>query len=345
MNTVPAFVLLLCPFAACSDAPSSQLSAQSPVAAVVAAAAPQDPKPLPRARIDYTFVKTLFGKEPETGAVTNPSTPEKVALGRALYQAPLFANDASCATCHDLANYGADGKAVADGGKRNTPTTWNSFRQFRQGWDGGASTIEELGVHGLADDAALVAKVKAQPALVEAFGKAFPGGDATITAENVKLALGTFQRTLVTKSKWDEYLGNDKEKVAGNQKALTQDELFGLKTFLDIGCIQCHLGRLVGGQMFQKTGVIKPYSSTDEGRALLTKSDADKHFFKVPSLLNVDKTGPYLHDGKLKTLEEVVTLMADIQLDKKLTPDQVRGLVAFLKALTGPLPEEFAAKK
>lgn len=320
--------------------------------AALAAGQGQDPKPLPRVRIDYETVKRLFGKDPSADEVDNPSTPEKVALGKALYHDTSLSKSGSvsCASCHDLANYGQDGKPTsprADGknGERNTPSTWNAARQFRQFWDGRAATVEEQalakmiapGEHALADEAELVAKLKAKPELVEGFAKAFGAGDA-VTAANFKLALGAFERTLVTKSRWDQYLD-------GNQKALTQDELYGLKAFIDVGCMTCHVTRLVGGQMYQKTGTLKPYTSKDEGRMQVTKSDADKFMFKVPSLLNVEKTAPYLHDGKVATLEEAVTLMADIQLGAKLTPDQLRGIVAFLKALTGALPEEYAPKK
>ncbi len=312
---------------------------------------PQDPapKPLPRVRIDHETVRRLFAKDPSAEEVDNPLTPEKVALGRAIYHDTGLSKDGatSCASCHDLGKHGIDGKSAGPGG-RNTPPTWNAARQFRQFWDGRMATVEELAVAhaldanglGLADEGELVAKLKAKPELVEGFGKAFGGGEAVTTA-NYRLAVGAFLRSLTTRSRWDDYLGGkdqDGKDVAGNTRALTNDELFGLKAFMDVGCMTCHVGRLVGGHMYQKTGVLKPYPSKDEGRFLLTQSDADKSFFKVPSLLNVEKTGPYLHDGKVGTLEEVVKLMADIQLGKQLTDDQVRGIVAFLKALTGELP-------
>lgn len=193
--------------------------------------------------------------------------------------------------------------------------------------------------HGVADEAQLVAKMKEKAELVDGFKKAFPGEADPVTVGNFRLAVGAFERTLATKSKWDEYLD-------GNQRALGNDELFGLKTFIEVGCIQCHMTRLLGGNMYQKNGLLKPYANLeDTGRMEVTKSEADKHFFKVPSLLNVEKTAPYYHDGKVATLEEAIKTMADIQLGKTLTDDQMRGLVAFMKALTGKLPEEFAAKK
>jgi 8-oxo-dGTP pyrophosphatase MutT (NUDIX family) len=193
--------------------------------------------------------------------------------------------------------------------------------------------------HGVADEAQLVAKIKEKAELVEGFKKAFPGDADPVTAGNFRLAVGAFERTLATKSKWDEYLD-------GNQRALSSDEVYGLKTFIEVGCTTCHMTRLLGGNMYQKNGLLKPYAHLeDTGRMQVTKSEADKHFFKVPSLLNVEKTAPYYHDGKVATLEEAIKTMADMQLGKTLTDDQLRGLVVFLKALTGKLPEEFAQAK
>jgi cytochrome c peroxidase len=320
-------------------------SAPSPSPAAPAAA--QDPKPLPRARVDFAFVKAMFSREPGAEEVDNPPTPEKVALGRALYHDASLSADGqrSCATCHPLDAYGVDAKPTIAATKgvahaRNVPTTWNAFRQFRQGWDLRAATIEEMALshslsadgNALGDEAALLAKLQAKPELATQFAAAFGGGDA-VTAKNYQLALGAFLRTLRTKSRWEAYLD-------GDAKALTNDELYGLQQFIKANCHSCHGTRLVGGNMPQKTGVLKQYQTTDPGRMALTGSDADKGVFKVPALLNVEKTAPYLHDGKWKTLEETVALMADIQLDKKLTPDELRGIVAFLKALTGPLPAE-----
>lgn len=153
-----------------------------------------------------------------------------------------------------------------------------------------------------------------------------------MSGKNFSLALGAFERTLVTKSKFDAYLD-------GDQKALTNDEKLGLKLFQDVGCIQCHMQRLVGGAMYQKMGVLKPYPTDDIGRAKLTGTDTDKYIFKVPSLTNVEKTAPYNHDGKSKTLEENVEIMAQHQLNKTLKPEEIAAIVAFLKTLTGPLPK------
>jgi len=290
--------------------------------------------------------------DPTTAPVDNPPTPEKIALGKLLYHDQSLSKNGnlSCASCHDLANYGVDGKPVSPGsdgkdGERNSPTTYNAFRQFAQFWDGRAATVEEQSTgpmlnaveHGLADEAALVEKLKANPELVAAFGKAFPGDDA-VSVEHFRLAIGAFERTLVTRSRFDAFLD-------GDQKALTNEEKQGLNDFIKVGCITCHTTRLLGGNMFQVSGLKHPYPSEDLGRGKLTGNKADNHMFKVPMLLNVEHTAPYYHDGKVATLEDAVTKMAKMQLDVDLTPEQTASIVAFLKALTGPLPEEFAPKK
>lgn len=307
------------------------------------------PKPV---RLDMMVIKALFGNDPAAPEVDNPITPEKVALGRMLYHEKHLSKngDISCASCHDLANYGQDGLEVSPGtagqkGERNSPTTWNSFRQFAQFWDYRASTVEEQSImpvlnpieHGLASEDEVVAKIKEKPELVAAFGKAFPGSDP-VTAENFKLAIGAFERTLVTRSRFDEFLD-------GDSSALTNKEKLGLKTFLDVGCQTCHMSRLVGGSMQQKLGVYAPYPTEDTGRFKVTGKEPDKFWFKVPSLLNVAKTAPYNHDGKVKTLPQAVRQMAKIQLQKSLTEEQVDALVAFLGALTGPLPEDVIGQK
>jgi cytochrome c peroxidase len=332
-----------------APAPAPQPAPQPETAA--AQQAPQEPasapaKKLPRVRVDYDTVKALFGKDPPVDEVDNPITPEKVALGKLLFHEPSLSKDGklSCASCHVLANYGVDSKqtSIGPGGSpcdRNTPTVWNAAREFRLFWDGRAATVEEAATsdHGGIDESQLVAKIQAKPELVAGFKKVFSSGEA-VSVANFRLALGAFERSLVTKSKFDEYLD-------GNMKALDGDAVFGLKTFMEIGCMTCHTTRLVGGHMFQKLGMKRAYPTKDEGRMRLTKAEADQFFFKVPSLQNIEKTAPYFHDGAGKTLEEAVKTMADVQLGLELSDDQVRGLVAFLKSLTGPLPAEYAPKK
>ncbi|MBM4060205.1 MAG: cytochrome-c peroxidase [Planctomycetes bacterium] len=304
-------------------------------------------RPMAPVRVDMVNAKALFGVPPAAPPVDNPSTPEKVALGKLLYHEKSLSKNGniSCASCHDLANYGQDGKPTSPGtdgknGDRNTPTVWNAFRQFAQFWDGRAATVEEQAVlpvlnpveHGVADEAELVTRIKAVPALVEAFGKAFPGGGDAVTAKNFGLAVGAFERTLATKSPFEKFL-------AGDQGAVTNEVKAGYNKFVEVGCPQCHMSDLFGGSTYQKTGVKKPYPTVDVGRMAITKSESDKFMFKVPTLLNVEKTAPYYHDGKIATLEDAVANMAELQLGLTLKPEDVASIVTFLKALTGPLPE------
>ena len=122
---------------------------------------------------------------------------------------------------------------------------------------------------------------------------------------------------------------------------MTDAQLVGMKTFIDTGCTTCHSGPIVGGQMFQKLGLVKPYETADLGRQEVTGNEADKHVFKVPSLRNVDKTGPYFHDGSIATLDEAVKLMASHQLGKDLDNKQVGEIVAFLGSLTGEINQDY----
>ncbi|MBX3462011.1 MAG: c-type cytochrome [Planctomycetes bacterium] len=323
-------------------------------ALALSAVTAQDTKRPPKAvRVDYAMVTRLFGTDPTVPAVDNPPTPAKVALGKLLYHEQGLSKNGnlSCASCHDLATYGVDNKRVSPGsdgrdGDRNTPSTYNSFRQFAQFWDGRAKTVEEQATapvlnpveHGLVDEAELVARLQQKPELVAGFKAAFPDAAEPVTVANFQLAVGAFERTLVTKSRFDAYLD-------GDQKALTNEEKQGLNDFMQVGCITCHTTRLLGGHMFQKSGLVAPYPSDDLGRAKVTGQEFDKHFFKVPPLVNVEKTAPYYHDGKVATLEEAVVKMAKLQLGRDLTPEQTASIVAFLKTLTGSLPEEFAPKK
>lgn len=319
-------------------------------------AAKQTPKPTKRVRrprVDFRMIKVLLGNYPPAPKAPVAATPELIALGKALYHTEAISQkgNLSCASCHSLSTYGVDNKPTSPGstgenGVRNTPTTYNAFRNFRQFWDGRAASVEEQAImpvinpieHGLADEAAVLAKIGGQTDLVEGFKKAFPDDDAPINAKNFGYAIGAFERTLVTRSKWDDY-------IEGNQKAFSNEELLGLKTFTDVGCNQCHLTRMLGGNAYQTLGLRVPYVGKDTGRMQVTGSAADKYSFKVPSLLNVEMTAPYYHDGSIATLEDSVKAMAKNQLALDLSEEQVANIVVFLKTLTGKLPEEFVTKK
>jgi cytochrome c peroxidase len=253
----------------------------------------------------------------------------------------------SCNTCHDLSKYGVDGAPTSEGhkkqrGTRNAPTVYNAGNHIAQFWDGRAATLEEQAKGpvlnpvemAMKDEAAVVAVLESIPGYLPLFKKAFPGQDKPITYDNMAKAIGAFERTLVTPSRFDTYL-------AGDAKALTEAEKAGLAKFIEVGCTACHMGEGLGGGMFQKLGLVKPVPGLrDFGRFEATKQEADKFFFKVPSLRNVEKTGPYLHDGSLATLEETVAFMGTYQLGKELKKEEVDSIVTFLKATTGELPKD-----
>lgn len=288
----------------------------------------------------------LFQTAPITPEAKKASNADMVALGKALYHDKRLSSDGtiSCASCHSLETFGVDNKPMSPGvggkmGVRNSPTTLNAFQQVAQFWDGRAATVEDQVEgpllnpieHGIPSKADAVAILKKDPKIVEAFAKAFPGEDDPLTFDNIGNAIGAFERKLVTRSPFDKFLD-------GYKKALTNEQKQGLIDFVDAGCTTCHAGRMVGGQMMQKLGLVYAYPSKDLGRFQETKQASDKYIFKASSLLNVEKTAPYLHDGSLKTLPEVIEMMAWNQLGKKLSKKKVQNIEAFLKSLTGKLP-------
>jgi cytochrome c peroxidase len=283
----------------------------------------------------------------------NPITPEKVALGKMLFfEKRLSKNqDVSCNSCHDLAKFGVDGTPVSVGhkkqkGGRNAPTVYNAGNHIAQFWDGRAPTVEEQAkgpvtnpIEMALPDAATAEKVlKSIPGYAPLFAKAFPGEADSVTFENFAKAVGAFERTLSTPSRFDAFLN-------GDEKALNASELQGLTKFMELGCISCHQGEGVGGSMYQRLGYALPVAQLkDQGRFEATKKEADRFFFRVPSLRNVAKTAPYLHDGSIATLPEMVKYMAKYQLNRELSDDDVKSLVTFLNSLTGTLPKAAIAK-
>lgn len=280
----------------------------------------------------------------------NPITGAKVDLGRMLYYDTRLSlgQDISCNSCHKLDAYGVDGEPTSLGhrgqrGDRNSPSVYNAAGQFVQFWDGRAADVEEqakgpvLNPEEMAmpSEQHVVVVLKSIPGYAKLFKAAFPDAKDPITFDNMALAIGAFERKLVTPSRWDKFLG-------GDATALNGAELAGLQVFLDTNCQTCHLGPYVGGTMYQKLGLVKPWpDQSDSGREQVTGKESDRMMFKVPSLRNVIKTGPYFHDGKTVSIEEAVTRMAEYQLGKELSRDQVVAIVTFLGALTGELPLDY----
>lgn len=282
----------------------------------------------------------------------HPLTEERISLGRMLYYDPRLSKnqDLSCNSCHKLDAYGVDGETTSAGeqgqrGGRNSPTVYHAAGYFTQFWDGRAADVEEQAKGpilnpiemGMPSPAAVVARLKTIPGYHEAFSRAFPDKSDPITYDAVGIAIGAFERRLVTPSRWDKYL-------RGEKAALTDGELEGLKVFTNVGCMVCHTGEFLGGTSYQRVGAVEPWpNQADAGRASITKNDADRMMFKVPTLRNIAKTGPYFHDGSAKTLDQAVRMMGKHQLGLELSDGEIASIVTWLGSLTGELPTAYIA--
>lgn len=292
----------------------------------------------------------------------NPTTPEKVELGRMLYFDPRFSETGtvSCNSCHNLMLGGDDNRPVSMGvhgktGGRSSPTVWNSAFASSQFWDGRADTLEDQAKGpvvnpvemGMSDLEKAMDRVRAipgyQPYFVKAFGKQDP-----MTVDNAAKAVAAFERTMITPgSPYDRF-------VKGDKSALSEQQQRGMQTFADIGCVGCHSGAAFSGPAmpagsgffmkfptFADSDYVEKYDLTkDKGRFDVTGKDADMHLFKVPTLRNIALTAPYFHNGSVKTLDEAVKVMAKTQLNQTLSDKQVEDVVAFLNGLTGEFPEQ-----
>jgi cytochrome c peroxidase len=289
----------------------------------------------------------------EVPAPGNDLTEAKTHLGRMLYYETRISKNGkmSCNSCHMLDKYGQDNLPFSPGhegklGGRSSPTTYNAALHVAQFWDGRAPTVEAQAKGpvlnpvemGMEDADAVVRVLRSIPGYVVAFKAAFPGEADPVNYENFGKAVGAFERKLVTPSRWDDYL-------KGRKEALTAGEVKGYETFARAGCATCHNGPAVGGVMYQKLGLAKAWPELkDLGRFEATKQESDKHVFKVPTLRNITETGPYLHDGSVITLEEMVSKMAEHQLGKVLTDEETASIVVFLKSLKGDIPKDYIAE-
>ena len=284
----------------------------------------------------------------------NPITPEKVKLGKMLFYEQRISVDGtvSCAKCHPIALYGADGlkKSIGNHCKenpRNDPTVFNAASQISEHWIGNRTSVEDQAKQAIIGPPAFgmpsydsAEKVlRAYPEYETLFKAAFPSDKEPVTIDNFAKAVGAFERTLITPAPFDAFL-------KGNKDALTLQQKKGLGTFMDQGCVGCHSSPYVGGQMYQKFGMFEPYEKytksekVDVGRYVVTKNESDKFVFKVPVLRNVAMTPPYFHDGSVDKLADAVWIMGKIQLGRDLTQEQVQDITAFLHALTGVIPED-----
>ncbi|NPA65712.1 MAG: cytochrome-c peroxidase [Epsilonproteobacteria bacterium] len=272
----------------------------------------------------------------------NPITKAKVELGKQLYFDPRLSQSGviSCNFCHNVMEGGDDGVSAAIGHKwrknphhLNSPTVLNSVFNQRQFWDGRSPDLEDQAqgpIQAAPEMAAtpehVVATVTSIPAYVEAFKKAY-GENVTIDFKLVADTIATYERTLVTPSRFDAYLN-------GHENALNKEEKKGLKTFIQVGCASCHNDVGLGGGM-SPFNVTATYKHNDIG-----DFKGDKNgMVKVPTLRNITKTAPYFHNGEIWSLAEAVKEMARIQLGKKLTDKETNSIVTFLKTLDGELAD------
>ena len=275
----------------------------------------------------------------------------RVALGAKLFSDRRLSLDGSvaCATCHVLSKGGQDGRRSSLGvhdanGTLNTPTVFNSGFNFVQFWDGRATTLEEQVGGPLTNPIEMgsswsrtLAFLKDDTEYSARFRALFPEG---LNEANVRAAISSFERSLTTpNARFDLWL-------RGDSRALTEVEKGGYERFKAVGCVACHQGSNVGGNMFQRLGVMGDYfqdrghiTDADYGRFNVTHLESDRFVFRVPSLRNVELTAPYFHDGAAETLEQAVGTMAKYQLGQTLDPIAIGEIVAFLKSLTGRQPE------
>jgi len=300
-------------------------------------------------------VKTLFAPLPAAmESKDNPITPEKTHLGKMLFFETRISVDrtVSCSKCHLMSLYATDGlkKAVGNNCKlnpRNAPTVLNAADQISEHWIGNRVSVEDQAkqsliaplTFGLSSYKDVELKLKAIPGYDSLFRLAFPGEKDPVNADNFALAVGAWERTLVTPGRFDMY-------VKGDTTALTRTERDGLALFIKTGCVGCHSGPYLGGTMHDKFGPTQPYwnlthsEEIDVGRFAVTKKEEDKYVFKVPNLRNVAMTSPYFHDGSVSDMKSAVKIMAQLEVNTTFDDKQADLIVAFLKSLTGQLPED-----
>ncbi|MEW5893405.1 MAG: cytochrome-c peroxidase [Pseudomonadota bacterium] len=297
----------------------------------------------------------------------NPMSPAKVELGRQLFFEPRLSLDGtvSCASCHDvIKGTGVDGRATAIGvagktGTRNAPTVLNAAYLNTQFWDGRAASLEEQAKGPLInpvemampDHKAVITRLKQIPGYARQFAAVFGGADP-LTIDNVARAIAAYERTLLTPdSPVDRFL-------KGDRQALSPQAQQGMQLFQKLRCVGCHSSATYAGYVRIPGAIFYPWNlqrfpyfkgsiydtkyelTRDLGRYEVTRREQDKHMYRIPSLRNVELTGPYMHNGKVPNLEEAVRVMARTQLNKELKDAEVQALVAFLKGLTGRLPRQ-----
>nr|WP_275853323.1 cytochrome-c peroxidase [Sulfurimonas sp. SAG-AH-194-C20] len=268
---------------------------------------------------------------------------EKALLGEKLFfDARLSVDDTiACASCHKLDEGGDDNLQFSFGvngqeGNINAPTVLNAVNNFRQFWDGRAKNLQEQAIGPIENSIEmgfnfpdLISKLQKTEYKKE-FKKVY---NERVTKENITNAIAEYEKTLVTlNAPFDKYLKGDENAISDKAKE-------GYALFKTKGCISCHHGVNVGGNLYSKFGVIKNSHTDSLGRYSITKKEKDKYFFKVPSLRNIEHTAPYFHDGRASTLHKAIEIMALLQLGRQFSQDEVMKIEEFLKSLSGEMPK------
>jgi len=265
-------------------------------------------------------------------------------LGKKLFFDPILSKDntIACVSCHNLLSGGDDNQNFSIGirgqiGNVNAPTIYNALFNFRQFWDGRAKDLKEQAKGPIQNPVEMghslqntVSTLKQKKSYADAFKEIYSDG---ITIDNIADAIAEFEKLLITPdAPFDRYLRGEKSAISKSAKN-------GYKLFIDKGCILCHHGINIGGNMYNTFGIFKDANSTNMGRYNITKNENDKYLFKVPSLRNIAKTAPYMHDGRIQTLREAVIFMTLYQLGREMSEKEIDDIVSFLESLTGVIPE------
>ena len=290
---------------------------------------------------------SFFSPLPQSMPGSDKDSPEQITLGNKLYfETSLSVNRTqSCNSCHNISNNaaGVDNLQTSIGalgkvGLRNAPTTWNAGMHVAQFWDGRAKDLEEQASFPIfnPDEMAMPSEIEVVSRLKKInyfpdFKKAYPNEAHPINLQNISNALASFQRTLITRDRFDEYL-------SGRIDAIDSDEKRGLEVFISKGCVACHNGSLLGGQLFMKMGLVHSYpNKKDRGVAQVTGNPADNYFFKVPSLRNILNTAPYFHDGAAASTDKAILDTGWHQLGIRLNKKDVADIKVFFQTLNNKL--------
>lgn len=269
---------------------------------------------------------------------------QKAKLGQKLFSDPFLSKgeNISCETCHQLDRGGVDGLRFSFGhngqeGIFNSPTVFNARYNFVQFWDGRAKDLKAQ-AHGPLNNPIemaeteehVVNKLIQKDEYKKTFEAIYADG---VTMENLTDAIAEFEKALVTpNAPFDRFLRGDENAISAQAKT-------GYRIFCSKGCISCHHGIGIGGNHFNKFGIMQDANLTQKGREGVTGDVRDRYYFKVPSLRNVALTAPYFHDGRTQSLYDAVKIMSYYQLGRQMSSEEIKAIVAFLETLSGERPK------